>query len=179
MPQGGIGVILAIKVERDPIAVVANLPHRGLDVLHATPRDGIVEDHAGIIAVVSKRGLEQAGERSPSRSDRTKFIVEVPAPKESNANTHALEASPRQMAEPVRRDRDVLHAFDEGHDAVRDQGRLAANEQRRVDVAGALPLDEDPEPRQVSLVLRPPVEFEREEPASPATEVARVGDMVL
>src|SRR5207245_7707359 len=95
----------------------------------------------------------QPRERSPPRRDRAKFSVEVPAPKERDANTHALKAGTRQRAEPVRRERDVLHAFGESHDAVGDQGRLSADEKRRVDMAGAHSLYKSTKPRDYRLVL--------------------------
>src|SRR4029453_11830088 len=46
-------------------------------------------------------------------------------------------------------------------------------------MARALSVDEGLESCQVRLVLRRPVEAEREEPTSPAPQVASVGDVVL
>jgi hypothetical protein len=46
-------------------------------------------------------------------------------------------------------------------------------------VARALAFNEGPEPGEVRLILRLPVEVKREEPAPPTAEIASVGDVVL
>ena len=95
MPERRIRTVLAVKVERDPIAVVANPSHRIFDVLHSAAGDGIVEDRSGIITVVSKCGLEKTAERSPCRGDCAQLIVEGAAPEEGDADAHLFEARPR------------------------------------------------------------------------------------
>src|SRR2546428_7095542 len=100
-------MILAVVVEGDPIAVVADPPHCGLDVLHATARDRVDKHSARIIAIVPERGVEQAGERAPVRLDGPKLIVEGTTAEERDGYTDAFKAVARQGAKPIRRDRDV------------------------------------------------------------------------
>src|SRR5207244_10795533 len=101
-PQGIVGMVLAVVVEGDPIAVVADPPHRGLDVLHATARDRVDKHSARIIAIVPERGVEQARERAPVGLDGPKLIVEGTTAEERNGHTHAFEAVARQWAQPIR-----------------------------------------------------------------------------
>jgi len=101
-PQGIVGMVLAVVVEGDPIAVVANPPHRGLDVLHAMARDRVDEHRARIIAIVPQRSVEQARERAPVRLDGPKLIVQGTAAEERDGHTHAFEAVARQGAQPIR-----------------------------------------------------------------------------
>ena len=157
MPERRVRVVLAVKVERDSVAVVVDLAHRIFDVLDSTSGNGIVEDRARIIAVVTKRRLEETAERSPCRRDCAQLVVEDAAPKQGDADAHVLEACARQGAKSVRRDRHVIHALDERHDAIGDQCRLTPDEQRCVDMARALSVDEGLESCQVRLVLRRPV----------------------
>src|SRR5439155_10854808 len=100
-PQGIVGMVLAVVVERDPIAVVANPPNRGLDVLHATARNRVDKHSARIIAIVSQRSVEQAGERAPVGLDGPKLIVEGTTTEECDGHTHAFKAVARQGAKPI------------------------------------------------------------------------------
>ena len=95
MPERRVRAVLAVEVERDPIAVVANPSHCIFDVLHCAAGDGIVEDRPGIITVVSKGGLEETAERSPSRADCAQSIVETATPEERDADADLLEAFAR------------------------------------------------------------------------------------
>src|SRR5437879_12302826 len=99
-------MVLAVVVEGDPIAVVADPPHRGLDVLHATARNRVDKHSARIIAIVSQRGVEQAGERAPVGLDGPKLIVKGTTAEERDGQTHAVKAVGSHGARTISRGRD-------------------------------------------------------------------------
>src|SRR2546427_3317166 len=100
--QGIVGVVLAVIVEGAPIAVVADPPNRGLDLLHATARNRVDKHRARIIAIVSQRGVEQAGERAPVGLNGPKLIVEWTTAEERDGHTHAFKAVAWQGPKSIR-----------------------------------------------------------------------------
>src|SRR5947207_10085280 len=90
-PQGIVRMVLAVIVEGDPIAVVANPPYRGLDVLHATARDRVDKQRTRIVAIVTQRSVKQARERAPVGLDGPELIVQGTTAEERDGQTHAFE----------------------------------------------------------------------------------------